>query len=72
MTTNQGDSVFLSREDVQRLTGRIYFTPQIKALDQMGIRYMINGLGEPLVRRSEIEEPKAMQTRSPRFEKIAG
>lgn len=49
-------SVFLSVEDVRRLTGKVRHDAQCRALDRMQIRYRTAATGEPLVREAALDE----------------
>jgi Domain of unknown function (DUF4224) len=47
--------MFLSREDLHRLTGKHRFSAQRRALDGLGIRYTLAATGEPLVREESLD-----------------
>ena len=47
-------SAFLSREDLVRLTSKVRFKAQCKALDTLGIRYSKAWSGEPLVLKTRL------------------
>ena len=67
------DSAFLTRAEVERITLKRRYAAQCRVLDAKGIRYIragINGKGEPLVRRDDLEA-KAKQ-RGPRWDRIGG
>jgi hypothetical protein len=48
-------TLFLSRADIARLTGKRRFSAQRRALDEMGVRYTIAATGEPLVREAALD-----------------
>lgn len=52
--------MFLTAAEVVRLTGRVRFKAQRRILDGLGIRYIVAGTGEPLVREGT-EITAAMQ-----------
>lgn len=61
--------MFLPRADVQRLTGKVKFSAQRRALDELGIRYTQAATGEPLVRPEALDgKGKAARNRGPRWE----
>lgn len=47
-------SIYLSRRDVQRLTGRSQRASQRRILDGMGYRYELDGGGWPLVLTQDV------------------
>ena len=47
--------MFLSADDLHRLTGRKRFKAQRLALDRLGIRYVAASSGEPLVRAGDLD-----------------
>jgi hypothetical protein len=63
------DSIFIPREDVERLTGRKKFTAQRRALDRLGIRYVKAADGEPLVRVETLDPspPKERRRTEPNW-----
>lgn len=63
--------MFLSRADVERLTGRTRFKAMCRALDRMSIRYKLAATGEPLVRQDAIDgKPQQAKTRGHRWDMI--
>lgn len=62
--------MFLTRVDVERLTGKRRFSAQRRALAAMGVRYTESATGEPLVRMEALDSRK--RTREPRWERISG
>lgn len=61
--------MFLTRADVERLTGKKRFSAQRRALAELGIRYTTAATGEPLVRPEALD--KKTRSREPRWEMIA-
>ena len=47
--------MFLTPDEVKELTGRARPGPQRRQLTRMGIKFLINCLGRPIVCRAEIE-----------------
>jgi hypothetical protein len=47
--------MFLSATDLQRLTGKVRFSAQRRALDRLGVSYTLAATGEPLVRREALD-----------------
>ena len=62
--------MFLTRADVQRLTGRSRFAAQRRALDRLGYRYTIAATGEPLVRAEALDSSSAKPARGPRWDRL--
>ena len=50
--------MFLTDEELIRLTGRKMKSHQIRALRQMGVAFRINATGHPIVTRAAIEGRK--------------
>jgi hypothetical protein len=48
-------STFLDRDEIKGLTGRSHVKLQIAALQKMGVPFLVNGIGRPVVARSAIE-----------------
>jgi Domain of unknown function (DUF4224) len=46
--------VFLSEDDVAKLTGYVRRSAQIRWLTQHGWRFAVNGLGQPIVSAEEV------------------
>ncbi len=64
--------LFLAREDLTRLTGKVRFGAQRGALDRLGIRYTVAATGEPLVRVAELDVGgSAGRNCEPRWNRIA-
>jgi hypothetical protein len=62
-------SAFLSAEDVQRLTGKVRFAAQRRALDRLRIRYRTAANGEPLVSVATLDEsPRRGRNHEPNWE----
>lgn len=59
---------FLQRIDIERLTGKVRFGAQRRALDALGIAYRIAATGEPLVREDDLDGRKR---REPKWNRIA-
>lgn len=47
--------MFLSREELVKLTGRKVKAKQIHALRSMGVPFFVNALGQPVVTRVAVE-----------------
>lgn len=63
---------WLDTDDLRRLTGRMRFTAQRRALDRMAIPYTLTADGEPLVRADyQDHNPKPARAREPRWDRIA-
>jgi uncharacterized protein DUF4224 len=61
--------VFLTRDDVIRLTGKQRFAAQRRVLDALGIRYRQAATGEPLVRESDLDgTPAKARNRRPNWD----
>lgn len=64
-------SAFLPRSEVERLTKRVKFSAQRRALARMGIRFVPAADGEPLVRADALDgKPAPARNSSPRWERI--
>lgn len=50
--------MFLTKEQIKRLTGCTYKRLQIGALRKMGIPYFVNAVGEPIVVSAVLEGRK--------------
>jgi hypothetical protein len=63
--------VFLTREDVRRITKRTRYAAQRRALDALGYRYSLAADGEPLVRESDLDGGgKAARNSGPRWDRL--
>lgn len=63
--------MFLTADAVVRLTGRKRHKAQRRVLDGLGIRYIVAGTGEPLVREAALDErPKDARNRAPRWDRL--
>ena len=63
--------MFLPTETIVRLTGRKRFTAQRKVLDGLGIRYIVSGKGEPLVREEALDgKAPARRNRGPNWDRL--
>lgn len=63
--------LFLTADELARLTGRVRYSAQRKALDGLGIRYVRAATGEPLVRADALDEPAGpARNRSPRWDRL--
>lgn len=63
--------MFLSAADVQRLTGKIRFSAQQRALERLGIPFTIAATGEPMVRETALDaKPGQKQSRGHRWDRI--
>jgi hypothetical protein len=63
--------VFLTAEELRRLTGRKRFRAQREALDRLGIRYTVAATGEPLVLLAALDEPSGKaRNRRPRWDRM--
>lgn len=67
----EGVGVFLTAADVERLTGKVRFSAQRRALDALGIRYIKAATGEPLVREADLGKEAAGKGRGPKWDRIA-
>lgn len=64
-------SLFVSPDELYRMTGRRRYSAQRKALDSLGIRYIVAKSGEPLVRTSDLDAAgKPKQSRGHRWDRI--
>jgi hypothetical protein len=63
--------MFLSVDEVVRLTGKLRYSAQRRALNRLGIRYTTAATGEPLV-RIEALDPSGSKARNkgPHWDKI--
>lgn len=71
------EAMFLTSDEVFRLTKRKRYTAQRRALDAAGIRYVKAADGEPLVRRDALtpevdRKPRLALNRGPRWDRMAG
>lgn len=63
--------MFLTSDELARLTGRVRYSAQRKALDGLGIRYVRAATGEPLVRADALDGRRASaRNRGPRWERL--
>lgn len=62
--------MFLTAAEVARITGRVRFAAQRRALDGLGIRYLTAATGEPLVRASDIGRESVGSRRAPRWDRM--
>ena len=68
-------SLFLEPAEVYRMTGKRRYSAQRRALDSLGVRYIVAKSGEPLVRASDLdsdldEAGKPKQSRGHRWDRI--
>jgi Domain of unknown function (DUF4224) len=64
--------MFLSAADLRRLTGRVRYSAQRRALDQLGIHYTKAATGEPLVRPADLDGSGTKARNSgPKWDRIA-
>lgn len=64
--------MFLTPDELQRLTGRVRYTAQRRVLDERRIRYVTAASGEPLV-RPEWLDAAGKPAKSPhRWDRIGG
>jgi len=49
------DTMFLSDDEIERLTGRKRKKQQIDVLEALGVIFVVNGINELIVSRSHIE-----------------
>lgn len=61
--------MFLTPDDVQRLTGKKRFSAQRRVLDGLGVPYTTAVTGEPLVAETAITEGKGKK-RTPRWDLV--
>ncbi len=62
--------MFLSADELARLTGKKRFTAQCRALDRLRIRYRKAATGEPLVRADALDAmPKRARNHEPPWER---
>jgi Domain of unknown function (DUF4224) len=62
--------VFLTPEDLERLTGKRRFSAQRRVLDALGIRYVRAATGEPLVRADALDAKAAGKPTGHRWDMI--
>lgn len=63
--------MFLTADDLQRLTGKKRFKAQRRALDRLRIPYRAAATGEPLVRAADLDgTPKSARNRGPRWDRL--
>ena len=63
--------MFLTPDDIVRLTGRSRFSAQRRALESLGIPYVRAATGEPLVRAEDLDPTqKRAKNRGPRWERL--
>lgn len=63
--------VFLSPDDLHRLTGKRRHKAQSRALTALGIRFIVAATGEPLVRAADLDDTgKPAQRRGHRWDRI--
>lgn len=64
-------SSFLTRADVERITGKVKFSAMRRVLQALGIRYTLAGTGEPLVRQDWLDATtKDARNRGPNWERL--
>ncbi|HEY3679018.1 MAG TPA: DUF4224 domain-containing protein [Bradyrhizobium sp.] len=68
--------MILPRSEVKALTGYVRASAQVRWLRRHGWRFIVNGLGEPVVAQAEFNRHmvggKAAQNQQPNFEEING
>jgi hypothetical protein len=62
--------MFLTPGDLERLTGRRRFSAQRRALNALGVPYLIAATGEPLVRADAIDATPAGKPTGHRWDMI--
>lgn len=63
---------WLATQELRRLTCRVRFSAQRRALERMAIPYATTADGEPLVRADyQDHNPKPARTREPRWDRIS-
>lgn len=67
--------MFLSEEEIYKLTGKRRRTQQKQVLDAKGITYFENGINELVISKAHVErvlsgEAPSTQTAGPKFEKL--
>ena len=63
--------MFLTPAELARLTGRTRYSAQRRALDRLGIRYLLAATGEPLVRQADLDgSGKAARNSGPRWDRL--
>jgi hypothetical protein len=65
------DGLFLSPDDTKELTGYTRKAEKCRELRKMGIRFMPNRLGEPMVMRDVLREQFGSRRREPSMPDIA-
>ena len=60
--------MFLSDEELVKLTGRKQKALQIAALRRMGVAFRVNDAGRPVVTRAAVEGGKSGQATKPKAE----
>ena len=61
--------MFLDAAELKRLTGKVRYTAQRRALDALGVRYTKAATGEPLVRQADLDgKAAAARNRGPRWD----
>ena len=65
---------WLTPSEVETLTGKVRWKAQCKVLAGMGVPFIVNGAGRPLVERSLVlrEKPKAKRVTEPNWNAIRG
>ncbi len=63
--------LLLTADELARLTGRVRYSAQRKALDGLGIRYVRAATGEPLVRADALDDRAgSARNRGPKWERL--
>lgn len=63
--------MFLTPDELARLTGRVRFSAQCRALDELRIPYVRAATGEPLVRAAALDDRAApVRNRGPNWERL--
>jgi hypothetical protein len=75
LTGSRVAKMFLTSQEVQRLTGYVRSSAQIRWLRKNGWRFTVNGLKEPIVAVAESERklisgPASMRHHEPNFEAL--
>jgi len=68
--------MFLTAEEIRRLTGRARRGAQAIALKRMGLRFTLNAVGDPIVARCHVEKrlngtPTTPEPDTPNFAALA-
>lgn len=58
--------MFLSASEIQRLTGRVQHSAQVRWLQRQGFRFTVNALGDPVVAIAEANRKLVGGTRTGR------